>query len=127
MGPSRGKNSVGSTRPVHNVMVALALAATVWGQAGWSEPKRYDPDPQTCQADNIRKAFLANLLPWQDQPDAVRQRLRRLQAAMTLDTLRECQAKGLLSPEQAKAVVAELGLQTPPAGPPEPSQSPARP
>ncbi len=63
MGPSRGKNSVGSTRPVHNVMVALALAATVWGQAGWSEPKRYDPDPQTCQADNIRKAFLANLLP----------------------------------------------------------------
>ncbi|MFN7629849.1 MAG: hypothetical protein ACK5Q7_00690 [Cyanobacteriota bacterium] len=103
---------------------ALMSVTLLWGQAAESKPKLYDPDPQACQMEVIRQSFRANLLPWQDQPAVVQQRLRQLQAAMTLDSLRECQAKGLLQPEQVKALVVELEL-TPP--PPAGAQSPVRP
>jgi hypothetical protein len=101
-----------------------------WGLPGQSEPKRYDPDKDTCQVEAIRRAYQANLLPWADQPEVVLQRLRQLQAAMTRDTLRECQAKGLLSPAEVASLEAELGMgatsdSTKTA--PEPSQPPTRP
>ena len=67
----------------------LVAAGLAWGLPAASEPKRYDPDTDTCQTQAIRRAYQANLLPWQDQPDVVLQRLRQLQAAMTRDTLRE--------------------------------------
>ncbi|MFM7640713.1 MAG: hypothetical protein ACKO45_04095 [Cyanobium sp.] len=103
---------------------ALMIIALLWGLAGESKPKLYDPDTQACQMEVIRQSFRANLLPWQDQPVVVQQRLRQLQAAMTLDSLRECQAKGLLKPEQVNALVVELELTpAPPAG----AQSPVRP
>jgi hypothetical protein len=77
----------------------------------------------------IRRAYQANLLPWEDQPELVRQRLRQLQAAKTLDTLRECQTRGFLTAEQTASLEVELGLRTPAgsAGPPGSSQSPTRP
>ncbi|MEB3301551.1 MAG: hypothetical protein VKN56_06225 [Cyanobacteriota bacterium] len=103
---------------------ALIIVSLLWGLASESKPKLYDPDAQACQMEVIRQSFRANLLPWQDQPAVVQQRLRQLQAAMTLDSLRECQAKGLLKPEQVNALVVELELTpAPPAG----AQSPVRP
>ena len=72
----------------------------------------------------IRTTFRSNLLPWQDQPEVVQQRLRQLQAAMTLDTLRECQSKGLLTPAEVTTLTVELNLLGDPAGAP---QSPGRP
>jgi hypothetical protein len=116
------------------IPVILVLA---WGAQlpGWTEPKRYDPDSETCQINVIRQAYRANLVPWEDQPAAVQQRLRQLQAAMTLDTLRNCQSRGLLSPVQVSALAKELQLPAaapaadpaaPPADPVKPS-SPTRP
>ncbi len=102
-------------RWMHGILGLAALACLAWAEEGRADPKRYDPDPQACKAEMIRQTFLANLLPWQDQPAAVQERLRRLQGAMTLDTLRECEAKGLLSAEQVKAVTNELGLGSDPA------------
>lgn len=112
------------------LLVLLGLVGLGWGGAGWSEPKRYDPDKDTCQIAVIRGAYRANLLPWEDQPAVVRQRLRQLQAAKTLDTLRDCQARGLLTPEQVASLDAELNLRATSEAPqatPEPSQSPTRP
>jgi hypothetical protein len=108
----------------------LVAAGLAWGLPGASEPKRYDPDKDTCQTQAIRQAYQANLLPWQDQPELVLQRLRQLQAAMTRDTLRECQARGLMGPGEAASLEAELGIGTPSGtapAPSQPAQSPTRP
>lgn len=117
-------------RPLVPLLVPLVVASLLWGLASLSEPKHYDSDPQACQMEMIRRTFRANLLPWEDQPAMVQERLRQLQAAMTLDTLRDCQAKGLLTPQQVGSLVQELGLQTTagnrPAAP-DLSQPPARP
>lgn len=102
-------------RLAQGILGVTALACLAWPEQGRANPKRYDPDPQACNAETIRQTFLANLLPWQDQPAAVQERLRRLQGAMTLDTLRECESKGLLSAEQVKAMTNALGLGSPPA------------
>ena len=112
------------------LLLLLVGGGLAWGLPGQSEPKRYDPDKDTCQVEAIRRAYQANLLPWADQPEVVLQRLRQLQAAMTRDTLRECQARGLLSPAEATSLEAELGLQATSdstTAAPEPSQSPTRP
>lgn len=114
-------------------MLGLAVAAMawgIWGFAGQAAPKRYDPDPQACKMDMIRTSYRNNLLPWLDQPEGVQQRLRLLQASMTLDTLRECQAKGLLNPQQVTSLIQELGLKAGPgdgASGPSDAQSPTRP
>lgn len=118
-------------RIVARPLVLFTLIGLIWGTASQGSAKTYDPDQGACQVETIRTTFRANLLPWQDQPEAVQQRLRALQAAMTLDTLKSCQARGLLSPEQVGTLIRELGLSTsPPAGaaPSTPdSQSPTRP
>jgi len=111
-------------------LLPLLVVGLLWGLPGQSEPKRYDPDQATCQGEAIRRAYQANMLPWQDQPAVVLERLGQLQAAMTLDTLRECQAKGLMTPNQAASLEAELGLKTTSASSPDaqtPPQSPTRP
>jgi hypothetical protein len=100
----------------------LILMGTVDGRPGQAEPKRYDPDKEACQVETIRRTYRANLLPWDDQPEVVRQRLRQLQAAMTLDTLRDCQAQGLLTTDQVASLTAELGLSPTPT-----PSSPVRP
>ena len=100
------------------------------GRPGQGQPKRYEPDRETCQVETIRRTYRANLQPWDDQPDVVRQRLRQLQAAMTLDTLRDCQSQGLLSADQVASLTAELGLSPSPAANPSvpsSSASPTRP
>lgn len=89
----------------------LAWVPLVGGLVAQAAPKTYDPDPMACQMEVIRGTFRSNLLPWNDQPAEVQQRLWQLQAAMTRDTLRECQAKGLLSPEEGNTLIKELGLQ----------------
>jgi hypothetical protein len=112
------------------LLLLLVGGGLGWGLPGQSEPKRYDPDKDTCQVEAIRRAYQANLLPWADQPEVVLQRLRQLQAAMTSDTLRECQAKGLLSPAEVASLEAELGMRATSDSTktaPEPSQSPTRP
>ncbi|MEB3317442.1 MAG: hypothetical protein VKO39_04810 [Cyanobacteriota bacterium] len=119
------------SRAVRVVSALALLLVTGWGGPGQSQSKRYDPDKDTCQVEAIRRAYQANLLPWADQPEVVLQRLRQLQAAMTLDTLRECQARELLSPTEAASLDAELGLKATAAAskdaPAEPAQSPTRP
>ena len=124
--PCRGLRAAG----IGPALLLLLGGGLAWGLPGQSEPKRYDPDKDTCQSEAIRNAYQANLLPWEDQPVVVQQRLRQLQAAMTLDTLRDCQARGLLSAGQAASLEAELNLRATSADPkavPEPSQSPTRP
>jgi len=120
----------GWTLPLKALLLGSLLAAVAAPQPGWAEPKTYDPDPDTCQEEVIRRAYKANLLPWEDQPAVVQERLRQLQAAMTLDTLRNCQARGLLSPAQVSSLTTELRLQPPSSSPtltPAPSSSPTRP
>lgn len=117
--------SLALARALTLVVVGLVLALP-----GHSEPQRYDPDREVCQVQRIRSGFQANLLPWEDQPLPVRQRLRQLQATMTLGTLRECQARGLLSADQVASLERELDLRASAAfatDAPEASQSPARP
>lgn len=124
--PCRGLRAAG----IGPALLLLLGGGLAWGLPGQSEPKRYDPDKDTCQVEAIRRAYQANLIPWADQPEVVLQRLRQLQAAMTRDTLRECQARGLLSPAEATSLEAELGLQATSdstTAAPEPSQSPTRP
>ncbi|MFN9629313.1 MAG: hypothetical protein ACK59A_03665 [Cyanobacteriota bacterium] len=105
--------------------VPLALIVVLGlGQPGRGEPKRYDPDRDTCQVQAIRRAYQANMLPWVDQPETVQQRLRQLQAAMTLDTLRDCQDQGLLDAEQAASLETELRLRSPSPSPPVTSEAP---
>jgi hypothetical protein len=118
-------------RIVARPLVLFTLFGLICGTASQGAAKTYDPDQGACQVETIRRTFRANLLPWQDQHESVQQRLRILQAAMTLDTLKSCQARGLLSQEQVGTLIRELGLATsPPAGaapsPPD-SQSPTRP
>ena len=106
-------------------MLGFVIAGTqLWGLQGRSEPKLYDPDPQACKVEMIRTTFRSNLLPWEDQPEVVQQRLRQLQAAMTLDTLKECERKGLLTPAQVSALTVELKLTEGASGA---VQSPVRP
>jgi len=129
-GPKLRLRKVGLGSVLGRAMPALLVISLLWGIGGQSAPKRYDPDPQACQAEAIRRTFQANQLPWKDQPEVVQQRLRQLQAAMTLDTLRDCQAKGLMSPDQVRSLTVELGPPPGPGGPPAsaaPSQSPVRP
>jgi len=112
-------------RKVGTHLLGLVVTGSqLWGLQGWSAPKLYDPDPQACQVEMIRTTYRSNLLPWQDQPEVVQQRLRQLQAAMTLDTLRDCQSKGLLTPAQVTSLTLEMNL---PGGAAEASQSPVRP
>jgi hypothetical protein len=116
--------------PRPGALLLVAAAGLAWGLPGASEPKRYDPDKDTCQTVAIRRAYQANMLPWQDQPEAVQQRLRQLQAAMTRDTLRECEARGLMTAREAASLEAELGLgagSTSAPAKPAPAQSPTRP
>jgi hypothetical protein len=116
--------------PALALLLLVVGGGLAWGLPGESAPKRYDPDKDTCQVEAIRRAYQANLLPWADQPEVVLQRLRQLQAAMTRDTVRECQARGLLTPAEATSLEAELGLQATSGttkAAPEPSQSPTRP
>jgi len=106
-------------------LLGLVLAGgQLWGLQARSAPKLYDPDPQACQVEMIRTTYRSNLLPWQDQPEVVQQRLRQLQAAMTLDTLQDCQSKGLLTPAQVTSLTLELKLTPGASGA---TQSPVRP
>jgi hypothetical protein len=91
-----------------------------------SRPVYYDPDPLTCQPAIIRSGFERQLQPYADQSEAVLQQLRRVQLELTAATLRRCVARGLMTPESASALEAEL--LRPGAGsgaqPPEPSTRP---
>lgn len=112
--------------------LALLTALSIsWASGGQAGPKAYDPDPEVCQVETIRRTFRANLLPWQDQPEEVKRRLQQLQAAITQDTLEDCRLKGLLTTDQVGALMKELGLQatsTQETAPgPGRSQSPTRP
>lgn len=73
-----------------------------------SRPVYYDPDPLTCQPASIRSGFERQLEPYADQSEAVLQQLRRVQLELTAATLRRCVAKGLMTPEGASALEAEL-------------------
>ncbi|MBM5815484.1 MAG: hypothetical protein FJ083_02480 [Cyanobacteria bacterium K_Offshore_surface_m2_239] len=129
-GPRLGDASGGWLLPLRPLLLGILLVASGAPLPGWTEPKRYDPDLETCQAEVIRRAYKANLLPWEDQPPVVQERLRQLQAAMTLDTLRNCQARGLLSPSQASSLATELQLSPPSSSPtvtPAAASSPTRP
>ena len=78
-----------------------------------SQPQYFDPDPSTCQAENIRRQHQNQLLPWQDQPPAVLARLRSLQAEMTIASLRRCVQRGLMPRQEALQLAGELELIPP--------------
>lgn len=120
----QGKGLLGARTLGLVVMGLMVMGSQLWGLQGRSEQKLYDPDPQACKVELIRTTYRNNLLPWQDQPDVVQQRLRLLQAAMTRDTLRDCQSKGLLTPAQVSALMVELNLAEGASGA---AQSPVRP
>lgn len=73
-----------------------------------SRPTLYDPDAVTCQPAVIRSGFERQLQPFADQSQAVLERLRQVQLEITSASLRRCVDRGLLSPEQARAMAAEL-------------------
>lgn len=73
-----------------------------------STPIRYDPDASTCQPQLIRSGFERQLQPYADQSPAVLERLRQVQLEITAATLRRCQARGLLTRQQARRLEAEL-------------------
>jgi hypothetical protein len=130
---SRRASFAGRISPLVTIPLALGILVGMGdGRPGHGQPKRYEPDREACQVETIRRAYRANLLPWDDQPEVVRARLRQLQAAMTLDTLRDCQSQGLLSPDQVASLTAELDLAPSPASSssspaPGAASSPARP
>ena len=78
--------------------------------------KHYNPDETTCQGDLIRSSYAKNLLPWAEQPAAVLESLRQVQAEMTRATLASCVSQKLMTPAQATALQKELGLIEPPGG-----------
>jgi hypothetical protein len=75
--------------------------------------QRFDPDASTCRPEELENGFRRQLLPWADQSEAVLNRLRQVQAEMLRASLRRCQQRGLLTPDQALKV--EQRLQLPPA------------
>ena len=75
-----------------------------------SRPEHLDPDRDTCRPDRIRQHVQAQLLPWQDQPAAVLSELRKLQAEMTLASLRRCVQRGLMTRQEATQVASDLQL-----------------
>jgi hypothetical protein len=78
--------------------------------------KHYNPDETTCQGDLILSSYAKNLLPWAEQPAAVLESLRQVQAEMTRATLASCVSQKLMTPAQATALQKELGLIEPPGG-----------
>ena len=81
--------------------------------------ERFDPDTSICQPEELESAHRRQLLPWADQSEAVLSRLRQVQADMLRASLRRCQERGLLTPEQVRGVEERLAL--PPAVDPLPS------
>ncbi|MFM7360803.1 MAG: hypothetical protein ACKOBY_11980 [Cyanobium sp.] len=75
--------------------------------------QRFDPDASTCRPEELESGFRRQLLPWADQSEAVLNRLRQVQAEMLRASLRRCQQRGLLTPDQALGV--EQRLKLPPA------------
>lgn len=84
-------------------------------QAPESKPQLFDPDPATCRPETIRAAFQRQLEPYADQGAAVVQRLKAVQAEMTLSSLRRCVRRGLMSEQEALGLGRELGLIAPTA------------
>jgi hypothetical protein len=72
--------------------------------------QRYDPDAATCTQESLEGAYRRQLLPWADQSEAILSRLRQLQAEMLRASLRRCQERGLLTPDQVQGVEQRLGL-----------------
>ncbi len=66
--------------------------------------QHYDPDASTCKPEQLESGFRRQLLPWADQSEAVLNRLRQVQAEMLRASLRRCQQRGLLTPDQARGV-----------------------
>lgn len=94
-----------------------------------SKPTLYNPDPQTCQVDNVRSAFQHQLSPYADQSATVLARLRNVQAELLEATLQRCVAKDLMDGPTARSLAAELlGTTTKPGAASTGSpQSPSRP
>ncbi|MFN5116944.1 MAG: hypothetical protein ACK5FE_03590 [Cyanobacteriota bacterium] len=91
-----------------------------------AQPERLDPDQEACLPARIEAAYRSHLLPWQDQPASVQQRLQEVQAEMTRASLARCLQRGLISPEAAAAVTRNLQLDPPASGQAVPSSG-ARP
>ncbi|MEB3320461.1 MAG: hypothetical protein VKI63_05935 [Cyanobium sp.] len=75
-----------------------------------NRPEIFDPDPASCVVEKMRMAYQRQLEPFQDQSAAVLQRLRSVQAEMTLASLRRCVQRGLMPEEEAIRLARELGL-----------------
>ena len=79
------------------------------------KPTIYQPDQQTCQVSTITEAYQRHLQPFADQPEAVQQKLRGMQADMTSRTIERCLSQGLLSASEAAQLRRKLGLTSPQA------------
>jgi hypothetical protein len=100
------------------LVAALCVGTTMQPIALRSQPsrpqpppprvQRYDPDSFTCRPEEIESAHRSQLLPWADQGEAVLKRLRAVQAEMLRASLRRCQERGLLNPEQSRSLEGRL-------------------
>lgn len=118
--PSQGPCRLGAWLPLLVAACCTQLCLSVAAQARnqppppASRPTIYDPDPKTCQPDNIRRAFARQLAPYADQGEAVLQQLRKVQLQLTEASLQRCVARGLLDEATARSLAAELlGAQGP--------------
>ncbi len=75
-----------------------------------STPRSYAVNPEACKPERIRSSWREQMLPWADQSEAVRAQLQRVQAELTVASLRRCLEQGLLSLQEADQLAAELGL-----------------
>ncbi|QPN59437.1 hypothetical protein H8F24_15650 [Synechococcus sp. CBW1002] len=105
----------------------LAVVCLSIGTAALAEPAKpprppgkptiYQPDQQTCQVSTITAAYQRHLAPFADQPEAVKQKLRGMQADMTSRTIDGCLSQGLLSAGEAAQLRRKLGLHSGPTAP----------
>lgn len=97
--------------------VAAGLVLALHGGAASAESlrpqasgrtERFDPDAGSCRPKALSAGYHQQLAPFADQPAAVLERLRALQAELAEASLQRCLERGLLSPEEASALRAQF-------------------
>jgi hypothetical protein len=101
--------------------IPLLVLVVASSSVAYAEPQRPEPprsvpqtfpvNPEACKQERIRSGWQRQMQPWADQSEAVKAKLRSVQVELTTATLRRCVEQGLLSPEAARQLATDLGLQ----------------
>ncbi|MEB3265039.1 MAG: hypothetical protein VKN13_00310 [Cyanobacteriota bacterium] len=76
--------------------------------------EQFDPDAASCRPEALSAGFQQQLAPFADQPPAVLERLRALQAELAERSLERCLQRGLLTAKEAEALRRQFGSDTRP-------------